>query len=546
MQKHFAVLRYDGSTRRPSYHLIPPTDNLPDWAIQRVLDGRGAPPGLFPRYGPMLVERSVAAFWRACTFGLIDLEFTIAPSSGPEPVLDASPDDRGAAIGWARAHPPTGAALEDKDGVVVWYYAPPSDAGASGNNSLLDQNGWHGMYCHEVGHMLGMDHPMGPGGVYDDWYCIMGNAVNNNHALHPDPALEGLPLPAGFWSTGCMASGANVFRVWGDELVSHGMVERYERSDTFETELIALSEAKLGEKMLLTFEALPVGRAERAAIPDSQPGTYLVEYRIPTQWDSAIASAVVIHSRDIRPNTLIRDGQGNLVPAGEVRPVYFEGAIGDPYDSVYVAPNGPFAFEVVDASPDKQRIKLHVAPLDELHHGPPVTVIARTVTGSQVLKTGTVDLTPQSDPQLCDPGTYTYTDYDQSEEITIRAEPGTWPLHSLRWDVSWGAADSQTLAEGDTTRTASFFSRWTYYLDLTLQGTELLVRTRLAQPDAVGHLHRNPFSELVVGVSGGIVQPSGFDLRRRTVLNLTLNTTRTEYEAQYYTDVALCSQKRNG
>jgi hypothetical protein len=393
--------------------------------------------------GAISVESMRRRTGASVSFGLVDLEFSIAPTSGSRPAMGGNTNSRGDAIGWAKAHPPVGAP-QQRDGVVVWFYPPPTNAGASGNDSLLDQNGWHGMYCHEVGHMLGMDHPMGPQGVYDDWYCIMGNAVNNQ-VLHSDPALDGLPLSAGFWNTGCMASGANVFRVWGDELTNHGMVEAHERGDTFETELVALSEAELGEKILLTFEALPVGRIGRATDPDREPGTYLVEYRIPTQWDSAVAPAVVVHSRDIRPNPLINDGQGNLVPAGEVRPVFFEAAIPDPYDSVYVAPNGPFAFEVVDMSPDRKRVKLHVGEPESLHYGPALAEVARFVTGSQVLKTGTVGLTPQSDPLLCDPGTYSYTDYDQSEEIILRAEPGAWPQDSLRWDVSWESG-SRSLA----------------------------------------------------------------------------------------------------
>jgi hypothetical protein len=233
-------------------------------------------------------------------------------------------EGRGSVIPKARTQAEaSGIALDTLRGVSVWIYPPPSDAGAHGHDSLFDKNGWHGFYCHELGHMLGMDHPMGPAGVYDDPYCVMGNAVWNR-ALPADPDFAALPVPSGFWMGPRMASAANMYRVWEKESAGQGMVQTGYSNQAFQTDLVGLSEASRGERILVAVSV--------------QPGTYFAEYRTATRWDSDITPAVVIHSRDIRPNPLIRKDDGSMVPAGEVRPVFYEGAILQPFDEVYRSP----------------------------------------------------------------------------------------------------------------------------------------------------------------------------------------------------------------
>jgi hypothetical protein len=547
-----AVLRYEwgilaGSRWETQHHIVVPP-SWPNWAVQRILDGRGESAGLDPLKKSVVVARSVAGFWAESTFGLTDLEFEIFPhDEGEAPTLQASQaDGRGTAIAQARSQSAAaGVPLAQYPGVVVWIYPPPCDGGASGTDALFDQNGSHGFYCHEIGHALGMDHPFGPAGVYDDPYCVMGNGAWSRQ-LSPDPAYDDLPLPGGFWGAPCMPSAANMFRTprWEQEFANRNMVEAREWGSPFEVDLIALSEAHQGDKILV---AVDIGHDfdtnPRRIWPEA--GTYFAEYRTASGWDANVEPAIVIHSRDIRPKPVVVKTDflhKHPFHYGEVRPVYFEGTVPRPFDSVYVSPNERFALEVLDISADRRVATVRVGLPNQLRFQCELREASRQITGEQVLGTGTKTITPDQDPLLCQEGTYEYTRFDQAEEIAIRLHLTGFPLTSASWAVSWN--DDYSLSEGDTALHARYY-RFDEYLDLSLHDDLLLVRTRLAQPDANGRLWPKRQRELQVTVVAEEVQPSGFVLQREASLFVPLNTERTELEQRYKDDVNLCYFLRN-
>jgi hypothetical protein len=546
--ERYAVLLYEWGTLAGSrwdlnHHIYQPP-SWPRWAVQRILDGRGDPPGIDEQRSSLVTARSVAGFWADCTFGFTDLEFDIFPGEGQEvPTLQASQaDGRGTVVTQALAQSSAAGYV----GAVVWVYPPPSDAGsAGGGNVLFDQNGSHYFYCHEIGHSLGMSHPFGPHGVYHDPYCVMGSP--SGFQLTPDPAYDALTVPHGFWGAPCMPSAANMFRTprWEHEFADHKMVEAQEWGTPYEVELVALSEAQRGDKILV---AVDIGRDfdtnPRRDWPQS--GTYFAEYRTATGWDAGVEPAIVIHSRDIRPLPVVVKSGFLDKPSfhyGEVRPVYFEGTVPRPFDSVYVSPNGRFALEVLDISADKRVAKVRIGLPKQLKYQCELQEVSRRVIAEQVIETGTKTITPDQDPLLCQQGTYGYTRFDQAEEITIRLVLTGFPITSAQWRTSWNA--DLPLAAGDTTLHAGITGHPAEDLDLSLRDDLLSVRTRLAQPDRYGHIQAKRVNRLEVMVGVEEVQPSGFLLRRSASLSVRLGTERTDLELRYRDDVNLCYFLRN-
>ena len=526
-------------------HIFPIPPTWPSWAVQRLLDGRGKPPGFDPLSPSIVAARSVAGFWSASTLGLVDFDFEIFPfddADTPTLAHASHADGRGVVVDAARKQAAQDVPLNEFGHLVVWVHPPPSDGGATGADALFDQNGWHGFYCHEIGHTLGLIHPYGPGGVYDDPYCVMGSGGGG--PLAADPLFEDLPLPDGFWNTACMASAATLFWRWENELSVRNMIHPADWGSPFEVELTALSEAEEGDLILATVDVgNDFDRNPRRTWPQS--GTYLTEYRTATGWDRNIQPAIVIHSRDIRPKPIVRTTDVHHHPFryGEVRPVYFEGTVPAPFSSVYVSPNERFALEVLDISADRKVAKVRIGLPSQLRYQADLQEVARELIGEQVLETGTKTITPEEDPLLCQPGTYAYTRFDQAEEITVRLHLAGFTGITPAWRISWWADDNQPLASGDTTLHAR--PGWTghrhdEYLDLSLRGDVLVIRTRLAQPDTEGRLWPKRANELDITVVAEEMQPSGFVVRREAALTIFFRTERTDLDQRYKDDVDLC------
>lgn len=491
-----------------------------------------------------VVARSVASYWRDSTFGLAELVFDTHPAEGqPIPILQISQaSGRVPVIDAAKNDSPS--LVTGADVVVVWIYPPPCDGGAAGNGALFDRNGYYSFYCHEIGHTLGMQHPYGPGGVYDDPYCVMGRG--QTRPVSPDPAFASLP-PAdtpGFWDAPCRPSAANLFTHWEGDLLQNNMVEAGSWGQPFEVELVALSEASLGDKVLTTVDiGNDFDRNPRRTWP--QNGSYLIEYRTASGWDGGVQPAIVIHSRDVRPFPIVvkRDFFGHPHGRfGEVRPVYFEGTIPRPFDSVYVSPNGRLAVEVLDISADSRTGKLRFGLPNQMTYQADLHLMSRVLLGDQVLETGTKTITPEQDPLLCQEGTYAYTRFDQAEEVTVELHLSGFPIGTANWAVAWAPYDSTPISQGDTTFEfrSMFHKSAPEYLDVSLHGDVLVMRSRLAVPDVNGKLWRKVSNEVDISVTVEQTQPSGFMLGRRADLTVWLATERTDLDDHYKQDVDFC------
>jgi hypothetical protein len=169
-------------------------------------------------------------------------------------------------------------------------------------------------------------------------------------------------------------------------------------------------------------------------------------------------------------------------------------------------------------------------------------LISRTVLQEQVLETGTKTITPEQDPLLCQEGTYGYTRLDQAEELTVELHLGGFPVGNANWTLAWGGYDSTPLNQGDTTfEYRSFFHRGvTEYLDVSLHGDVLVMRSRLTTPDANGRLWHKVANEVDISITVEEPQSSGFVIQRRADLTVWLATERTDLDDQYKHDVDFC------
>jgi hypothetical protein len=91
-----AVLRYQWKSLAPTlFRPLHRDPSWPNWAIQRVLDRGGAASQNFPSTRFRLEDLSVSGFWKACTFGFVDLNFRVFPdASMPVATLNAESDRR--------------------------------------------------------------------------------------------------------------------------------------------------------------------------------------------------------------------------------------------------------------------------------------------------------------------------------------------------------------------------------------------------------------------------------------------------------------------
>jgi hypothetical protein len=255
------------------------------------------------------ISWSLARYWMTYTIGLLKPQYELFPW---RKFRTARNNDRNGTIQAAIAQ-----AAADSDfrasnykGVVVVVHPPPCNAGGvkGSTNLLLDQNGFHEFFAHEVGHSLGFEHAFGPAGAYNDDYCLMGFTNPQSHQITPTPPFSTTSgLHPQFWQGGRMPSGATLYR-YLPSFASSACITRVGRTAAGDHELTALSETKLIEPAVL--------------LCDAPPGELLVEYRTNSHMDRGVAPALVIHSLGRQP-----------IPAGasEVRPTYLERVVPSPF-----------------------------------------------------------------------------------------------------------------------------------------------------------------------------------------------------------------------
>lgn len=170
---------------------------------------------------------------------------------------------------------------------------------------LMDDDGWHNMFCHEVGHAIGFEHTFRPSvdvpghfhGEYADPYCVMGLSATTGttHQIPFVPGADISPL-ANLWTAGGPGvSAASLWRwlpgfpslpPWVTRIPTSGAIQ-------------------------ITLERPENGQGTRlAAMPNrAGNGWWTVEYRPQVSWDRgmlpgnddpALCPGVVIHSiRDL-------------------------------------------------------------------------------------------------------------------------------------------------------------------------------------------------------------------------------------------------------
>jgi hypothetical protein len=266
---------------------------------------------------------SLGSYWDQCSLGLRRFNFSFfslgvlkgKQGGGREDVIPAARQQcKDADI-----------PIEDYEHVIILVDPSNNDSGALGigGDALFDQNGSHEFFAHELGHVLGLDHPFGyQNGVpteYQDYYCLMGYTGPNSATLPAptDPKGSFPPPPThkgenDFWSAGRMPSAATLYHYWS-EFRTQAYVQAASGAAAESVTLTALSEYGDGGPVLLT-------------IPGGPGETVFVEYRTPSHWDKGFpAPAIVIHSFGV---------QGSASKPEGVDRVWFEHVIIEPfYDS---------------------------------------------------------------------------------------------------------------------------------------------------------------------------------------------------------------------
>jgi hypothetical protein len=204
--------------------------------------------------------RSVRDFWLRSTFGHADVEFDIGPwavlQGGAQETLK---DDRAGTVAACRRQAERDAVpVAEFDHVVAFVHEPPSDAGPSGGDLVLDQHVRGLTRYREIGRLIGFGPALGRAGWPDDPYCVMGRGD-------------------------CRVAAATLFRYSPAFRESAGTVRVHAPGTVT---LTALSEASC--------------RDPAVAVIPVHGGAVTVEYRTTSGDDAGITPAVVLHSIGLR------------------------------------------------------------------------------------------------------------------------------------------------------------------------------------------------------------------------------------------------------
>jgi Lamin Tail Domain len=184
-----------------------------------------------------------------------------------------------------------------------------------------------GYWQHEYGHVLGLDEAYGPGGPYQDYYCVMSEATT---PLKSTETMFGVTSP----------SGPAVNGVYCERL--SGIPAR---------RIVDLD----GDRFSLIVMMAPLGHADQdgalLARVRPMPGrdnTYWLEYRHPSGWDVGIGQAsAVVHMT--KPN----DGRSYLADGPNYRAMR---RIGDEV----IPPESSFVFRLVRVSADRLQAEVRI------------------------------------------------------------------------------------------------------------------------------------------------------------------------------------------
>ena len=182
--------------------------------------------------------------------------------------------------------------------------------------ALLDDDSWHNMICHEIGHAIGFDHAFRPSintgyefGKYGDPYCIMSasGTTGISHVIPFKPVADIAP-GINFWTGGAGLSAATAWR-W---------LPGFPAIPTWATEIRRGAAARQ-----VSIEPLWRGTGTRLAVMRTRAGDgwWTVEYRPAVGWDRGATAGAVDPAKG--PGVVIhrlRDlGVGNPAPGYPLR-----------------------------------------------------------------------------------------------------------------------------------------------------------------------------------------------------------------------------------
>lgn len=247
----------------------------------------------------------IPAFWRESTAGLVRLDtevfgYLAIEDSDLHAAMTAG--KRSAQVQLALdAATAQGVALPDHDGVVLVIAGIATIDGGKTVGSLggrmlpvalFDQQGQHDFLAHEVGHVIGLEHPFRQSftryvnGEYGDPTCIMSAMTYGDLAPAPTRALTPVPgcgvaATSNLWSAaGPGPSPATLWRHCGEYPAAPPWVQLLpvDPKPTPVT-LCAPSSTRAGTRLAV----IPTGAMAPA------PGYYTVEYRPAIGWDSVLS-----------------------------------------------------------------------------------------------------------------------------------------------------------------------------------------------------------------------------------------------------------------
>lgn len=351
---------------------------------------------------------SFGSYWDDCSLNLRRPEFTffdLGILNGVQPVKM----DRGVVLPAARAQClAQNIPLDAYDQFILLVSPTGNDSGASGRDALLDQNAEHEFFAHEIGHVLGLDHPFGWGDAggghigpveYQDDYCLMGFTGPKSAEMMP-PAdtsvVTSFPAkpksdvdPKYFWRSGRMPSAATLCHHWPEFRATPGYLQIASGQVGEIVTLTALSERQLGGPLLLQMT--------------SQSGAmYFVEYRLNTNWDRGIGkAAIVIHSVGAHDAYL---AMWRLPGIGRV---WFSYAIEAPF---YDAWSGPadLGLEVVSISGDQKKATIRLTGSSNQKGAQLVEQRGRLRINERSYQSAALLLSKENDPSLCSPDLKSY------------------------------------------------------------------------------------------------------------------------------------------
>jgi hypothetical protein len=383
----------------------------------------------------------VAAYWRDCSFGLLDLTGNrVEPWTQMEATQDGLPRDELIRRGLEFLEfDPTAPSW----GIVVFMDPPPSDAAASGfyRGAVLDWNAPFSHMAHEIGHVLGFAHSCGQQQEdYGDPYCIMSAHIfgGENPTFFADLSELDPDVPAIYWNEMGPRPAAATLYTFLDEFAKSSAVVRVDRNEAtpHPRRLKALSSGGLEDPLMAVMR---IGDRDWTA-----------EYREASSWDRSLdpahprnssfgsgavknygpapGAAVVIHAVE-----QTRNQEHPLRPC-------FQGRI-----------RVPFEKGIRDWQSSTEDVRVVVDSMDAADHSVRIR-FTRRVKRAVTLETqlGTLP-EPKRDPRmlpgfmgkatfpigrgLCGEGTFTYLIRQQRQELNCRAALfGGWIDPVYAWD----------------------------------------------------------------------------------------------------------------